>query len=88
MLQQGCACGLWELWLCQCLEFSNNGGGTARHPQRTEPCQCVCGQPWAYHGPLQGQMQAMQCVAGVAEPTLGAAAKLGNLFVGVYIWFC
>ena len=47
-----------------------------------EPCQCVSDQSWACHGPLQGQMQALQCAAGVVGPGLGAAAGLGRWFVG------
>ena len=43
-------------------------GGAARQPlPTTEPCQCVSGQPWACHGPLQGQVQPLQCEAGVVE---------------------
>ena len=34
--------------------------------------QCVSSQPWACHGPLQGQIQPLQCAAGVVEPALGA----------------
>ena len=55
----------------------------ARQPQRTEPCQCVSGQLWAYHGPLQGKMQPLHCGAGVPGPLLSAAAGLGRWFVGV-----
>ena len=50
--------------------------GAAR--QRTEPCQCVSGQPWAFHGPLQGQTPLIQCAAGVLEAALGAAVGLGR----------
>ena len=64
---------------CQILELFSDGG-CARQPLRTEPCQCVCGQPWAYHGPLQGQMQPLQCSAGLVEPALGAAAGLCRWF--------
>ena len=39
-----------------------------------QPCQCVSAQLWAIHGPLQGQMQPLQCSAGLVEPALGAAA--------------
>ena len=53
-----------------------------RHLSRTEPCQCVSGQPWTSHGPLQGQMQPLQCAAGLVEPSLGSAAGLGRSFVG------
>ena len=54
------------------------GGGSTRQPQRTEPCQCVGGQPWAYHGSLQGQMLSLHCAAGVVESALGAAAGPGR----------
>ena len=60
-------------------------GCCARQPQCTEPRQCVCGQPWAFRGPLQGQMQRLQCSAGLVEPALGAAAGLGRWLVGG--WF-
>mmetsp|Transcript_13247 Transcript_13247/g.21806 ORF Transcript_13247/g.21806 Transcript_13247/m.21806 type:complete len:371 (+) Transcript_13247:81-1193(+) len=53
----------------------SSGGGSSRQPQRTEPCQCVSGQPCAYHEALQGQTQTLQCVAAVVGPVLlGAAA--------------
>ena len=59
----GSAAGLgrlvkWGVWFCCMLEFSRYGGA-AQQPQRTEPCQCVSGLPWACHGPLQGQMQQL-----------------------------
>ena len=34
------------------------------------------------HGPLQGQMQPLQCSAGVLKPAPGAAAGLARWFVG------
>jgi len=45
-----------------------------------EPCQYVSGQPWAYHGPLQGQLHSLQCEAGVLEPALYAVAGLVRWF--------
>ena len=60
-------------------------GAPPGQPQRTEPCQCVSGQPWAYHGPLQGQVQLFQCTAGVVEPALVAAAGLARWFVLVAV---
>ena len=69
---------------CRFMEMCRKGGA-ARQPQRTEPCQCVCGQPWAYHGALQAQMQPLQCAAGVMEPALGAVAGLGRWFMGVVV---
>ena len=39
------------------------------------------GIPWA----LKGQVQPLQCAAGVVEPALGAAAELGRWFVGVVV---
>ena len=84
----GAAAGLgrWLLGLqfCWFQEISRRGGST-QQPQRTEPYQCVSGQPWACHGALQGQMQPLQCEAGVVEPALGAAAGLGRWFVGVAV---
>ena len=63
-------------------------GSTTRQPQRTEPCQCMSGQPRAFHGALQGQMQPLQCRADLVGP----AAKLmmkgregGSCWGG---WFC
>ena len=61
------------------VEFSSDGGFD-RQPLRTEPYQCVRGQPWACHGALQGKMKTLQCSAGVVEPALGAAAGLGRWF--------
>ena len=58
------------------------GGSSTRQPQHTEPCQCASGQRWAPHGVLQGQMQPLQCAAGVVEPVLDTVAGLGKLFVG------
>ena len=52
------------VWFCRFEESSRGGGGSTRQPQRTEPCQCVSGQPWACHGALQGQMQLLQCALG------------------------
>ena len=63
----------------------SRGGGITRQVQRTEPYQCVSDQPWACHGALQGQMQPLQCEAGVVEPAVGAAAGLGRWFVGVAV---
>ena len=60
--------------LCSC-------GAAARQSQRTEPCQYVSSQSWACYEPLQAQMQPLQCAAGVVEPALGAAARLGRWFV-------
>ena len=57
-------------------------GGAARQPRRSEPCQCVSGQPWAYHEVLKGQTQALQCAVGVVGPALAAAAGLGSWFAG------
>ena len=43
--------------------------------QRTESCQCESGQPWAYHGPVQGQIQLLKkCAAAVVELELSAVA--------------
>ena len=50
--------------------------------QRTEPCQCVSGQPWACLGALQGQMQSLLCPSGVVGPALGAVAGLCRWLVG------
>ena len=67
-------------FFCRCVEISR-GGGPARQPkQGTEPCQFVSGQPWACHGGMQGNMQPLQCAAGVVEPALGVAAGLGRWF--------
>ena len=64
------------------LEFPRCGG-TDRQPQRAAPCQCVLGQPWVCHGPLQAQMQPLKCAAGVVEPgRLCAAAGLPRRVVG------
>ena len=64
---------------CHILE-SFSDAGCARQPLRTEPRQCVGGQPWACPGPLQGQMDPVQLTAGLVEPALGAAAVLCSLF--------
>ena len=69
---------------CRFVEISR-GGGSTRQPQRIEPCQCVSGQPWACHEALQGQLQPLQCAAGVVGPVLGAAAGPGRWFVGVAV---
>ena len=74
----------WGLRVCQFVEISR-GGGSTRQSQRTEPCQCESGQPWVCHGALQGQVQPLQCAAGVVEPALGAAAGLVGWFVGVAV---
>ena len=66
---------------CRFVEISR-GGGSTQQSQRTEPCQCVSGKPWAYHRVVQGQMHALQCSAGVKGPALGAAAGLARWFVG------
>ena len=75
-----CAGGLLGVQFCRFVEISR-GGGSTRLPQRTEPCQCVSGQPWACRGSLQGQMQPLLCAAEVVGPALGAAAG------GVSRWF-
>ena len=63
---------------------SSRGGGSTQQPQRTEPCQCVSGQPWSCRWALQGQMQPLLCAAGVVVgPALGAAAGPGRWFVRV-----
>ena len=59
--------------------------GASFQAQHTVPYQCVNSQPWACHGPLQGQMRPLQCAAGVGKPALGAAAGLGRWFVGVVV---
>ena len=63
------------------LEFPSYRGA-AQPPHRTDTCQCVDGQPWACHYPLQGQVKPLQCEAGMVEPALGAVAGLGWWFVG------
>ena len=80
-LRQDWAGGFDGLWFYVFVEISR-GGDSTRQPLRTGPWQCASGQPWALHGALQGQMQPMQCAAGVVEPALGAAAGLGRWFVG------
>ena len=84
-LLEGWAGGLWGLRFCRFMEISRGSGSSTRQPQRTEPCQCVGGQPWACHRPLKGQIHLLQCSAGVVEPALGAAAGLGRLFAGVAV---
>ena len=74
----GCAGGLRCLRFCHILE-SFSDGACALQPLRTEPRQCVSGQPWACAGPLQGQMHPVQWSAGLVEPALGAAALLCSL---------
>ena len=81
-LRQGWAGGLWGLRFCWFVEVPTGGN---RQPQRTEPCQCLSGQPWANNGALPGQMEPLQYSAGVVEPALGAAAGLGRWFVGVAV---
>ena len=85
MLWQGWAGGLGGVRLCHILEFVFSAVDSTRKPLRTEPCQCVCGLPWACLGALQDQMQPLQCSAGVVELALGAAAGLGRGFVGVAV---
>ena len=80
-LQQSWTGGLWGVQFCRFVDISR-GGGSARQPQRTEPCQCVSDQPWACHGGLQGKMYPLECAEGVTGPALGAAAGLGKWFVG------
>ena len=76
----GCAGGLRGFFrFCHILE-SFSDGACARQPLRTEPRQCVSGQPWACPGPLQGQMHPVQWSAGLVEPALGAAAVLCRWF--------
>ena len=52
-LRPGRAGGLWEMRFHRFVELSG-GRGSTRQPQRTEPRQCVSGQPWACHGALEG----------------------------------
>ena len=86
MLWQGWAGGLWGLHLLNFwfVEIARAGGST-RQPQRTEPCQCVSGQPWACRGALQGQMQPLQFAAVVKRPALGAAAGPSRWFAAVAV---
>ena len=64
---RGCSrARFWGVRFCRLVEISR-GGGSTRQPQRTEPCQCVSGQPWACHGALQDQMQPVQYAAGVVD---------------------
>ena len=84
-LRQGCcAGGSLGMRFCRFVEIPR-GGVITQQPQRTEPCQCVGGQPWAYPGTLQGQMQPLLCAAGLVGPALGAAAGPGGWFIGVAV---
>ena len=83
---QGRAGGFWGLRCCWSVDISRWGGSTQER-QRTERCQCVKCQPWVCRGAMQGQMQPLQCAAGVAGPVLGAAAGLGRWFVVVAVFF-
>ena len=79
-------CGGFQF--CRFVEISR-GGGSTEQSQRTEPCQCVSGQPWACHGALQGQIQPLQCTAGVAGSPLAVIEGLGGWFVGRAVFlFC
>ena len=81
-LRQGCwTGGLWRVQFCR-FEDISRGGCSTRQPECSWPCLCVSGQPWACHGPVQSQMQPLQCTTGVVQPALGAAARLGRWFVG------
>ena len=69
--------GLRQCCAASCFRFchilgSFSDGGCARQPLRTEPNQCVSGQPWVCPGPLQGQMDPVQWSAGLVEPARGA----------------
>ena len=75
--------GLWGLRFCRFVGLSRGGDSTRQPPQRTEPCQCVAGQPWACRAALQGQMQPLQSAAVVKRPAVGAAAGPSRWFVGV-----
>ena len=82
--------GLWGmLRFCRFVEVSR-GGGSTRHPQRTEPCQCVNSHLWACQGASQSQMQAFLNAAGVWGLALGGAAVLGRGSLGVadFAGFC
>ena len=79
-LRQGWSGSLWGLRFCRFVEISK-GGGSTRPPQRTEPFKCMSGQPWHCHWPRQGQMQPLQCAAGVVGPALGLEAGLGRWFM-------
>ena len=78
----GCAGRLLYLRFCHILE-SFSDGACARQPLRTEPCQCVSGQPWACPGPLQGQMHPVQLSAGLVEPALGAVLGCAGRLCGL-----
>ena len=45
-------------------------------------CECPA---LGMDGALQGQIQCLQCAAGVIEPPLGAVAGLGRWFVGMAV---
>ena len=85
VLRQGWAGGFWGIQFYHILNFISDGGFAQQH-LRTEPCQCVCYQPWACHGALQGQMQPLKFLAGVVEPGLGAAAGLSTWFAWVIVF--
>ena len=74
--------GRWFVGGAVLLKAGSTCGDTARQPPCLEPCQYASGQPWACHGPLQGQMQPLQREAGVVKPALVASAGLGRWFVG------
>ena len=71
---------------CHILE-SFSDGACARQPLRTEPRQCVGGQPWACPGPLQGQVHPVQWSVGLAKPALGAVLSCAGGLQGFYL-FC
>ena len=71
--------------LSLCADFQRRRQHSATTAHRAV-CQCVKGQPWACQGAPLGQMQPLQCVAGVVGPALGAAAGLlGRWYVGVAV---
>ena len=61
----------------------STGGGSTRQSKRTEPCECVSGQPWTYNGLLQGQMQPLQCDVVMEGPAFWAVAGLGGGYWGL-----
>ncbi len=77
---------MWRLRFCRCVEISRGGGSTPQ-PKCTEPDHCSSGQPWAWHGALQGQIQPLKkCAALVVKPAMGGpAAGPGRWFVGVAV---
>ena len=83
-LRQDWAGGLWGVRFCRFVELSR-GGGSTRQPLRTEPCQCVSGQPWACHEELQDQMRPLHCAVVMRRPALGAAAGPSSWFAGVAV---